>query len=618
MKLKFLLNIFFILFTLSSIQSQTEAITLRVQGEISDDNGNLSGTTITITQGGKTFLTVSSDASGRYGFDLPLNSDYLVSVSKDGYVTKRFSISTLGVPPEKQNGKFSTIEASLSLNKKYEGVDYSMLNQPINKYYYDANKDNFTYDKNYLEQMIAGLQAIKEAEKAAKNREKEKEANYQSLIKTADKAFQKKEWQNAINAYQQASLLKPNDTYPKDQITNINKIIADEQARAKAAADAKAKADAEAAAKAAADAKAKADAEAAAKKKAEEEAAAKAAADAKAKADAEAAAKKKAEEEAAAKAAADAKAKADAEAAAKKKADAEAAAKAAADAKAKADAEAAAKKKLDAELNNKYLTVIKKSDDAFKKKDWVAAKSGYNEAISIKQDEQYPKNQLNAIDKIISEEANKKAMEADNKYKSVISRADAAFVNKDWPTSKILYTEALSMKPNEQYPKNKLKEIEDKLKSQIVKQGEINNGTTKNVLPVLGGADQKYKDAIKLADNNFNIKRYSDAKKRYEEALTYKGGDAYAKGKLAECEKQLNSDANQNQDDRIKQLIAKYKQGITEETITGPGVTITQRVVVKDNMAWVYQKKLFSWGGVACFRDNVSITESTFEVETQP
>ena len=67
-----------------------------------------------------------------------------------------------------------------------------------------------------------------------------------------------------------------------------------------------------------------------------------------------------------------------------------------------------------------------------------------------------------------------------------------------------------------------------------------------------------------------------------------------------------------------KQLLAKYSLGVTEETINGNGVVIIQRVVIKSQMGWVYQKKIFSWGGVSYFRDSNPITESTFELETKP
>ena len=157
-----------------------------------------------------------------------------------------------------------------------------------------------------------------------------------------------------------------------------------------------------------------------------------------------------------------------------------------------------------------------------------------------------------------------------------------------------------------------------KAEAEALKQKEIKDKTNGTIIPVLASGDVKYKEAIKNADNFFGTKRYRDAKKYYEEALTFKGGDTYAKGKLIECEKFLNSDAAQTTDDRIKQLLAKYSPGVTEETISGSGFVILQRVVVKDNNAWVYQKKIFSWGGVSHFRDGVAITESTFDIETKP
>ncbi|MGZ3883040.1 MAG: hypothetical protein ACXVPD_02370 [Bacteroidia bacterium] len=150
-----------------------------------------------------------------------------------------------------------------------------------------------------------------------------------------------------------------------------------------------------------------------------------------------------------------------------------------------------------------------------------------------------------------------------------------------------------------------------------MKQGEINSNKGGTMLPTLG-SDQKYKDAIKLGDDNFKRKQYKDAKKNYEDALTFKGGDPYAKGKLLDIEKLLNSDNSQGGDARQKELLAKYPPGVTEETISGNGLVIIQRVLVKDNTAYVYQKKIFNWGGIACFRDNAPITQDTFESETKP
>jgi hypothetical protein len=791
--------VFLISFILQCLLIHSQNVQVKFQGDISDDKGNISGAQIQVTQGGKVVNTITTDGSGRYAFELPLGGDYLVTVSKEGYIAKKFTVNTQGVPPERATTKFPIIQASLGLFKKMEGIDYSALNQPLNKYKYSGEADNFEYDGAYLEQMLAKVESIKAAEKELLKKEKDKEANYAAAIKLGDKQFGSKDLQGALASYQEAQKLKPGEAYPGTQIAAINKAIADaaakkaaeeaaakskadadalakkqaeeaaakkaaEEAAAKAKADAdalakkqaedaaakkaaedaaakakadkeaadklaKEKADADAKAKADAAAKAKADKEAADKKAADEAAAkaktdkeaadklakekadaevkARAEADAKAKADKEAA-DKKAAEEAAAKAKADkeaadkkaaedaaAKAKTDKEAAdklAREKADADAKAKADAAAKAKADAdalakkqadEAAAKAKADKEAADKLAREkanaadkAKADADALAKKqaDEAAAKAKADkeaadklarekadaadkaktdaDALSRKQAEDAAakakadkeaadklarekteadtkaKADKDAADKLArgkaeadarakAEEESKKAQEQDSKYKSVISRADAAFDKNDWPTAKLGYTEAIGMRPNDTYPKNRLGEVEAIMKSNVVKQDQINAKSNGSVLQVLGG-DAKYKEAVKRGDELFTTKRYKEAKKSYEDALTYKGGDAYAKGRLVECEKMINADDNQKTDERVKQLLAKYGPGVTEETISGNNVVILQRVVVRDNMAWIFQKKMFNWGGVAYFRDNLAITESTFEQETKP
>ena len=164
-----------------------QAVPVKFLGNITDDNGTVGGANVLITQGGKTYGSTMTNAAGEFNFDLPLGGDFLIVVSKEGYVPKRFSVNTNGVPVEKQANKFPIIEIEMGINKRYDGVDYSLLNQPISKYNYNPGKDNFEFDKPYLEQMIAGLMAIKEAEKAAKNRERDKEANYQAAVKEGDK-----------------------------------------------------------------------------------------------------------------------------------------------------------------------------------------------------------------------------------------------------------------------------------------------------------------------------------------------------------------------------------------------------------------------------------------------
>ncbi len=127
-------------------------------------------------------------------------------------------------------------------------------------------------------------------------------------------------------------------------------------------------------------------------------------------------------------------------------------------------------------MEAKYNAAIKKGDDAFAKKDWNTAKSSYNEALTYKPNEKYPKDQLAAIDKAIAdelaqkkkaeEEAKAKA-ELEAKYNAAIKKGDDAFAKKDWNTAKSSYNEALTYKPNEKYPKDQLAAIDKAIADEL-------------------------------------------------------------------------------------------------------------------------------------------------------
>ncbi len=589
-----------------------QSVPLRFQGSVSDDRSNLSGVTLQVSKSGKVMNNILTDAGGRYAFELPLGGDYVITVSKEGYISKKFTVSTLGVPAEMAGMRFPSVEASLTLFKRMEGIDYSLLNQPVNKFYFDVEREDFVYDENHLKQMKKGIEQIKEQEKALLAKEREREEQYTAAIKAGDKAFSKKDWPAALGFYEQSLKVKSEEAYPKEQIEKVNLAIANdkknqeaselaaksaaEAAAAKALAEKLAKEKAEADALAKKQAEQKAAADALAKKQAEEQAAKKAAEAAAAAAIASKAAKEKADAEAAkAQAEKQAKEKAEAEALAKKQADEAAAKKQADEAAAKAMAEKQAQEKAAAEALTK-----KQTEEANAKK---AAELAAAAAIAEKLAKE--KAASEALSKKQAEEtaAKKAKEEADAKAKAEKELAEKQ--EKEKAAKAKAEADALAKKQADEAAAKKAEEAALKAK------------TDKAILPVLGAADTKYAAAIKKADEAFAKRRYYDAKAAYEEALVAKSGDVYAKTRLMECEKQINADANQKVDERQKELLAKYPPGVTEEIIPAESVVIIRRIVVKDRKAFVYEKKVFNWGGIACFRDGESITELTFEQETK-
>lgn len=242
----------------------------------------------------------------------------------------------------------------------------------------------------------------------------------------------------------------------------------------------------------------------------------------------------------------------------------------------------------------------------------------------IKPLENYPRDQLNQIEIIIKDqEALNKKAETD-KAVAAKALADKAVADKVAGDKAIADKVAADKAKADKVLADKLasdKAMADKAKADKALADKAAADKAKaehTIAPTLGV--NKYKEAISKADGYFKMKRYLEAKKSYEDALIAKANDSYAKDKLIEIEKILNSDAASinSVDAKIKELMAKYPLGVTEETISGSGVLIIQRVVVKEKTANVYQKKIFSWGGTTYLRDSNPITESIFEQETKP
>ena len=668
---------FILIFYSFSISSQE--LSIKIKGKITDDLHPIVDANVIITQNSKIVNKLLTDATGHFSFSVPFGVDYLITVSKDEFVSKKFDINTNGIPPEKSSSNFKVIQADITLFKRMKGVDYSILDQPIIKYSYNAEDEVFDFDEKLLQDMLNKIETIHETEDDITIKQKQEESAYKNTIKLADKAFSKEDWQSAIVKYQEANKINPKESYPLNQLDNITKLVSEKLALENKAKADKALADKALADKAAADKlaseKAKADKAKADKAAADKAMADKAVADKlasekaksdKALADKALADKAMADKAAAEKVASENKAKADKAAADKAMAEKAAADKLASENKSKAESERIAKEKLaaDAILKSKAeadrLTAEKVASENKAKADKLLAdKSAADKAIAEKAaaDKLASENKSKA-DKALADKAAADKTLADkaiadklvlDKAKADKALADKAAADKtlaDKAAADKLASENKAKAESERIAKEKLaadailksKADADRLAAEKLtsenkakldldkklKEISIAESTSKTKVEADRLAkeksqmlDYKFIDIIAKADKDFSLKRYIDAKNGYIEALLIKVDDSYSKGRVLECVKLLGSDSNQNIDERQKQLLAKYKPGVTEEIISLEGVVIVKRVLVKNKVAYVYEKKIFNWGGVSCYRDNESITLSAFDIDTK-
>ncbi|MDG1222265.1 MAG: hypothetical protein P8P19_05860 [Polaribacter sp.] len=581
----------------------------------------MDGATITIKKNGSVWKTITADAKGY--FDVPLlpGAVYIVEVSKPMHVTKRIEIDTRNVPAEDAKFGFD-VKFDVSLFEKMEGLDVSILKQPIGKFKFNEDFGAITSDAAYAKSIKAELDRLKselaarlkaEEENRKKNQKfydaaivaadkafnagkyeeakpfyekaakifptetypefqlgdisdklmEQAEANkrYKSTILKADAAFKAREWEKATSAYEHAAYLKENEQYPKDKIKEVKAIIANEKKAEKEYAETIAAADQFLTAKEYEKAKGSY------KKASELKTYEQYPKDKLTEIEGILAeiAKKKAEEKARNEKYNALVAAADAMLGSKKYDLAKGKYNEALGVKSEEQypkdklteiegilAEIARKEAERKAKEAQFKALIAEADKLLGTKDYSGSKAKYTEALGVKSEEQYPKDQLKEIDRILAEIAKKEAEEKakDEKYQNLIVAADGLLGAKDYDESKAKYNEALGLKPAEQYPKDKIKEI-DGILAEIAKREAAEKAK-----------EAKYKGLIATADKMLSTKNYAGAKAKYTEALGVKSEEQYPKDKLTEIEGLLAELARKEAERKAAEALEKKYQGL--------------------------------------------------------
>lgn len=133
--------------------SQTAA-TFRIKVKFSVEQGGLENSLITITKDGQTYRVIDP-SKGKYFIDLELNSEFKLTFTKPGHITKAVIVDT-HVPNgrEKEERGFAKFDASVELNLQPADqiVTYS---QPVGRIKYVIAEGDFNFDNDYTQTAIA-------------------------------------------------------------------------------------------------------------------------------------------------------------------------------------------------------------------------------------------------------------------------------------------------------------------------------------------------------------------------------------------------------------------------------------------------------------------------------
>ena len=565
--------------------------TLDIKGTVisQNDKSKLAGAKITVLKNGSRSNQVIADIKGKFAISLASDAKFMLEFSYSGYVTKRISFDTRFVPPEASAEGNFPFSFDMTLFKEAEGLDVSILNKPLAEVKFDPKIFDFNYDKEYtksikiqIEKLQADLEAnqaaaaaaailltknynsamadgnkammkedyliavghfesalvAKPGDKAATDKiaearkkqeefqaEKATEKAYTEAIERAEKAMHDNNLKEAETEFKKALEVKPQDTYAKDQLSEVQGMIVALAKAEQAYITAIGKADEALKAKDYLTAKGEYIKASEAKpnepypKGQLKEVESLIMADAQKESDYIKAVER-------------------GEISMENK-DYEAAKAAFELASEVKPGENYPKEQLAKivalmgaiELSNKnYAAAIKKGDDLLNKNDFENAKTAYIEAVDIKPNEQYPKDQIVAIDAQLADMEKTNAL-----YDELIADADTRFETHDYVAAKSEYQKALDLKPNEKHPTDRIAEIS-------------------HILVELAKSEEDYKHAISNGDNAFNGKDYNSAKFEYETASKIKPNETYPQEQLAKIDVLLADLAQK--DEEYKNAIA--------------------------------------------------------------
>lgn len=176
----------------------------------------------------------------------------------------------------------------------------------------------------------------------------------------------------------------------------------------------------------------------------------------------------------------------------------------------------------------KFDNLLAQAEQQVTTKNYAQAKSLLSEAMLVLPNNPFPQQRINEINKLIDDEARKGTMD---KYSQLIAQADVQFDNENYAQAKSEYTQALEIMPNETYPQQQINKI-----NQI-----ISVNARQKVL-------DEYNTAIAQADQFFEQKEYSQATSAYSKAKTIMPEQTYPQQKINEISSILAAQAKQASD----------------------------------------------------------------------
>ncbi|MDR0364463.1 MAG: hypothetical protein LBH92_05540 [Bacteroidales bacterium] len=197
------------------------------------------------------------------------------------------------------------------------------------------------------------------------------------------------------------------------------------------------------------------------------------------------------------------------------------------------------------ELEQNYQSVIAQADQAFNIAQWHEAIALYQDALTIKAGESYPQQQIDLANKELETLAANRFQ-----FGEYLKQADELYQLEQWEEAKSTYALAAALFPDEKYPSQRISAIAD-------------------ILANIARIEAEYKSVVASADAALFVNNYDEAKRLYEEALGLKSEEVYPKQKLKEIENLMDAEKAAENARLYREYVAEANALIKEKDLAG-------------------------------------------------
>lgn len=166
--------IFLCFFTLLSSMAFSNANwNIAVDGIVTTNDHRVKGAIVTLVNMDKypeVTRSVETPGNGKFIFILKPDIDYLIIASKTGLVTKKIIFSTKNVHENRAGKRFTHFPIEISLFEEVEGLNISILKEPIGKIVYNYKIDDFEVDKEYAKSIRTQVLVLQKALQAIRKK----------------------------------------------------------------------------------------------------------------------------------------------------------------------------------------------------------------------------------------------------------------------------------------------------------------------------------------------------------------------------------------------------------------------------------------------------------------